>query len=283
MKDERFCGSRWLLPVFFLIFSPNLRAQQGWEAGGWGGFSYYIGDLNTNFATDIKAFGLGAGLIGRYNFNERVCLKSSANYVKIRGRDSYSKNIFERRRNLWFSTGIVEWANQLEFNFMPYRHGSDDEFFTPYLFAGFSVFHFNPRAKVDGAWYNLREYGTEGQMKGEEYYGVSGALLLGGGLKLSLSYEWSLNFELTGRYTFTDYLDDVSTVYPDMDDLARLRGEIAVDLSDRSWNNVENFANPGDQRGDSTTRDVFLTAGVGILYYFGDVRCPSTAGRRKRR
>ena len=66
-----------------------------------------------------------------------------------------------------------------------------------------------------------------------------------------------------------------------MDDLARRRGEIAVALSDRSRGNLEDFAQPGDQRGDPTTRDVFLTAGVGLLYYFGDVRCPSTAGRRR--
>ena len=33
---------------------------------------------------------------------------------------------------------------------------------------------------------------------------------------------------------FSDYLDDVSTVYPDKDDLLRQRGELAVRLSDRS-------------------------------------------------
>ena len=37
-----------------------------------------------------------------------------------------------------------------EFNFLPYIHGSRDYFFTPYLFAGFSVFSFNPKAEYTG-------------------------------------------------------------------------------------------------------------------------------------
>ena len=36
---------------------------------------------------------------------------------------------------------------------------------------------------------------------------------------MSFSYEWSFEFEISARKLFTDYLDDVSTAYPDIDDL----------------------------------------------------------------
>ncbi|MCB0565537.1 MAG: hypothetical protein KDD01_14285, partial [Phaeodactylibacter sp.] len=57
------------------------QAQKGWEAGGWLGASYYFGDLNTNY--DLSTPGLAGGIIARYNFNNRLCLRMSANYAKV--------------------------------------------------------------------------------------------------------------------------------------------------------------------------------------------------------
>ena len=130
----------------------------------------------------------------------------------------------------------------------------------------------------------LRPLGTEGQFKGEEYYSVSGGLAYGLGIKVDLSYELSLNFELSARSLFTDYLDDVSTVYPDKSDLLKLRSQTAVDLSDRSVDlpGVEDsqIGRKGTQRGNSNNNDSFVILGVGLVYYFGDIRCPEY-GRRK--
>jgi hypothetical protein len=253
------------------------NAQRGWEAGGWLGTTYYFGDLNTNF--DLSLPGYAGGLIGRYNFNERISIKFSTNYGWVRGDDAVSGNVFERARNLSFESNIIDGAFQFEFNFLPYKHGSEDNFFTPYLLGGINVFHFNPKAEYEGQLIKLRPLGTEGQFKGEEYYGVSAGVLFGGGFKIDLSYEWSLNFELAARHTFTDYLDDVSTVYPDLDDLRRQRGELAAALSDRSillpGVNDAQIGEPGTQRGDSTTKDVYVMIGVGLVYYFGDIRCPT--------
>ena len=104
------------------------------------------------------------------------------------------------------------------------------------------------------------------------------------GIKVDLSYELSLNFELSARSLFTDYLDDVSTVYPDKSDLLKLRNQTAVDLSDRSVDlpGVEDsqIGRKGTQRGNSNNNDSFVILGVGLVYYFGDIRCPEY-GRRK--
>lgn len=259
-----------------------LDAQKGWEAGGWLGGSFYFGDLNTSF--DLSKPGLAGGVIARYNFNDRVCFKLSGNIGSVRADDADSKNIFERARNLSFQSMIIDATAQFEFNFLPYIHGSRDQFYTPYIFGGFSVFHFNPKASLDGTLYELRPLGTEGQFKGEEYYSVQGGFAYGVGFKIDLSYEWSLNFELGARYLFTDYLDDVSTVYPDRSDLLKTRGEIAAALSDRSilipGVNDSQIGEPGRQRGDSNFNDSYILLGVGLVYYFGDVRCPEYGRRR---
>lgn len=264
-----------LLIVFcFLTSFSALQAQQGWELGGWVGGSHYFGDLNTSFS--LSRPGLAVGIIGRYNFNNRLCIKMNANYGTVSAYDSDSDNTYEQLRNLSFKSHLFEGAMNLEFNFLPYTHGSRDEFFTPYLFAGFSIVNFNPKAEIDGKIVELRELGTEGQFQGEEYYSISGALNYGLGFKIDLSYEWSINVELGARRMFTDYLDDVSTVYPDKEDLEAQRGATAVQLSDRSveLNLDRPIGEVGRQRGNSKNNDSYAMLGIGLVYYFGDIRCP---------
>lgn len=267
------------LCIAFALTAFTLTAQKGWEAGGWAGVSYYFGDLNTQF--DLSRPGVGVGAIGRYNFNNRICFKLGVNAGNVGADDANSDNAFERQRNLSFSTNYYEAAGQIEFNFMNYTHGSRDDFFSPYLFAGFSMVQFNPRAQVNGQWEDLRPLGTEGQFRGDEYYTSSPSLLYGMGIKLDLSPVWSLNFELTGRRMFTDFLDDVSGVYPDMDDLESLRGETAVIFSDPSivGPNEVKIGQPGRQRGDSVGHDSLVSFGVGLVRYFGDLECPSVSRR----
>ncbi|MFN7118089.1 MAG: DUF6089 family protein [Saprospiraceae bacterium] len=272
------------LLLVLLSFSFLVVAQRGWEAGFWGGTAFYFGDLNTSYNLSMPGF--AGGVAGRFNFNNRLALKFSANAGQVRGDDAVSKNTFERARNLSFRSNIVEGAAQLEFNFLPYTHGSYEEFYTPYVFAGFNVFHYNPQAEYQGNWVDLRELGTEGQFKGEEYFSVSGGLVYGMGLKLDLSYEWSINLEVGARTLFTDYIDDVSGSYADKEDLLQNRGAVAAALSDRSilipGVNDGQIGEPGTQRGGSSLKDSYVMIGLGIVYYFGDLKCPTYGSRRRR-
>lgn len=254
----------------------SVFGQRGWEAGGWLGASHYFGDLNTNF--DVSSPGLAGGLIARFNFDERIALKFSGNIANVSGDDAKSNNSFERARNLSFRSLVYEGTAQLEFNFLPYVHGSADEYYTPYLFAGFTVLNFNPQAQLNGEWYDLRPLGTEGQFRGEEYYSTTAAFAYGGGFKFDINYRLSLNFEIAGRYLSTDYLDDVSKSYPDQGDLESLRGPIAVEFSDRSiiipGVNEGDIGDEGRQRGSNQSNDSYFMIGIGLVYYFGDLKCP---------
>ena len=259
-----------------LSLSSALHAQRGWEAGGLAGVSYYFGDLNTSF--DLSEPGLALAIAARYNYNERICFRLTASYGYLSGSDVNSDNIYERARNLSFESRILEGSGQFEFNFLPYVHGSKKQFYTPYLLAGISVLNFNPMAEYDGELVELKPLGTEGQFLGEEYKTTVMALNYGFGFKVDLSYRWSINLELSGRKLFTDYLDDVSTAYPDYDDLEQLRGETAVALSNRAIPvdgvDLDELTSPGKQRGDSSDKDSFAFFRVGVMYYFGSLRCP---------
>lgn len=272
------------LTVSLGLLSPATAQMKGWELGPWLGCGTYFGDLNTDYR--LSYVNMAGGLGARYNFNDRLAFRLSGNYGTVEASDADSRNPFERSRNLSFSSVIVDGTAQFEFNFLPYDHGTRDYYFSPYLFGGFSVFYYNPEAELNGKVYELRQLGTEGQFKGEEYYILARAFTYGFGLKFDLTYEWSLDISVGARAANTDYIDDVSKLYPDRSDLIRSRGQIAADLSDRSIpdpNEEPSFlGKEGRQRGDSGRNDMYVFAGVGLMYYFGDLRCP-TYGKRSRR
>ncbi|MDX1685997.1 MAG: DUF6089 family protein [Saprospiraceae bacterium] len=262
------------LPLTLVVLLPA-HGQRGWEVGGSLGVSYYFGDLNTSYS--LNKPGPAASLNARFNFNTRTSVSFNGSYAYIYADDADSKNDYERTRNLSFASHLADLAATLEFNFLPYRHGSYNESFTPYVLTGFSVFHFNPRAQLNDEWFNLRDFGTEGQQPGNEYFLVSGSWVFGGGFKMDLNRVWSINIEINSHQVFTDYLDDVSTTYPDKTTLRNRRGMTAVLLSDRSIENDQfpELGQEGKQRGDSKDNDSFNIFKVSLMYYFGKVRCPA--------
>ena len=257
------------------IFATSGMAQRGWEIGGQVGTAFYFGDLNTQYR--LNKPGLAASLVGRYNINKRVSFTAQASYAYLSADDAESRNDFERARNLNFFSHNFDLSGVVEFNFLSYTHGSYEEPFTPYLLTGFAIARFSPQGELNGQSYDLRDFGTEGQAPGNEYFKITGSWILGMGFKFDVSPTWSVNIEARMNRMFTDYLDDVSTVYPDKNALQSRRGTIAVQLSDPSFDNEDfpNIGEAGRQRGDKNDNDVFATIKVGMMYYFGRVRCPA--------
>lgn len=257
--------------LIFLQQNVVFSQMRGWEAGGQVGVSNYFGDLNTNWR--MNRLHLAGGVNGRFNFNDRLAMKFGLNAGQISAYDSDSKNVFEQRRNLHFKSLIADAVLQFEFNFLPYIHGHREYWYTPYMFAGPAFFYYNPKAELDGTWYSLSEYGTEGQFRGEEYNTTQGAIAYGVGFKMDLSYRWSINAELSARKVFTDYLDDVSGNYADLRDIRAQRGETGAALADRS---IEpQIGQAGRQRGNGKNNDSYIILGIGVQYYFGYIRCPA--------
>lgn len=249
---------------------------QRWELGGWAGISNYFGDLNTN--TSFEYLGPAGGALLRYNWNRRWAYKVGLGAGVVAYEDIASHYPYQKARNLSFSSNIFEMTNEVEFNFFRYEKERIDYRFTPYLTTGIVVFYFNPKAEYEGTTYSLRDLGTEGQKNPDAsrrpYSRVNVAIVAGGGFKYSFHPRWAIGLETGVRRTFTDYLDDVSTVYPPY--LANGDGtsEAARRLYDRSGEIGEVIGKPGKQRGFTEKKDFYLFTGISLTYTILNERCP---------
>jgi len=250
-----------LLVAFFLVvISLNVKAQ-AWEIGVFGGGSGYMGDLNQK--NPLKVSGPGLGAFVRYNFNGYISLGAGATYGMISAADSLSSNQQDRIRNLSFKTRLLEGSITAEFNFMEFVPSMSKNLYTPYILLGIAFTDFNPQTTYNGLTYNLRDYRTEGVA----YKNTSVAVPLGVGFKYNIAGRLTLGASLGYRTTFTDYLDDVSGVYPDK---TQLPNATSIALSDRSATHV---GVPGTQRGDLRPHDTYFFTGLSISYTFITQRC----------
>lgn len=262
--------------VLAMLALPGRVYAQDWDYGMWAGFSNYFGDLNTR--TSFEYMGPGAGVFARYNFNTRLAWKNGFNFGKVSFSDEASPDPFQRARNLSFHSNILEITSQLEVNFFRFEPRKERYKFTPYLSFGVSGFYFNPKAELDGVTYALQPIGTEGQndeSTGKKPYSRFGfAIPVGGGFKYRFHPAWTLGVELGVRVTFTDYLDDVSTTYPENVFSFSVPRNIAEALSDRSGEVGEPIGYAGKQRGMSDKKDQFLFFGLSLSYTILKERCP---------
>lgn len=273
-----------IFTLFAVLLAGGLSAQRS-EVGFMLGTSYYLGDLNYS-----NHFGLtqpAGGIIYRYNINPRWALKMNALYGEVVGDDA--SDVGENPdRNLSFESHVLEFSAQMEHNFFRYFTGSKKSPFSPYIFAGVSVFSYNPKAEYDGEWYELQPLGTEGQgttayPDRKEYALTQVSFPFGIGFKWSLSRSLCLGGEWGMRKTFSDYIDDVSTTYADPDVLLAENTEIAMLLADRRVQlGLEPFEE-GIQRGDSKNKDWYSFAGLFLTFKIrgkGKSRCANFQGNK---
>ncbi len=262
--------------IFLAMLALAMHAQRS-QVGLMGGVTYYIGDLNPS-----KQFYLvkpAGGIFYRYNLNQRLALRGNIIYGNIEGDDAKSSDTTALNRNLSFKSMVLEFSGYFEFNFFNYLLGDPDHPFTPFVFAGASIYRSNPKAELNGSSFALQPLGTEGQgttayPDRKKYSLTNPTLLFGVGIKWNVFRGVGMQLEWGMRRTFTDYLDDVSKTYADPLALAAENGANAAALADRS---TDPGSNVGRQRGNSKTNDWFSFAGLGITFNIKgkDKSCPA--------
>lgn len=127
------------------------------------------------------------------------------------------------------------------------------------------MFYYNPTAKDEnGVRKKLRKLHTEGQTlvgTRKQYGSLSVCIPLGIAFKYTVNKKLSLALEYGIRYTFTDYIDDVSKTYVDKDLLAKQpNGQLAVKMANRTPNTPgnEHITAPGAQRGNPKYNDAYM-------------------------
>ncbi len=283
---------RILLICCMLISGFFAQAQNHHEIGLSVGVANYYGDLQNHL---FPSYGYKpmVGIIYKYFMSPRVGLRLGASYASVTAADSLSDVPTNKARNLSFATNIFEMHGGLEINFLPVD--IDRMKVSPYIFGGVALFYFDPYAEdIHNNKTYLRPLSTEGEGMAiypdrKPYKLIQAAFPVGGGLKFLIGKTLMLTTELGFRYTATDYLDDVSKSYVNLDSLNGSKGKLAVQMSYRgnqvpgSDNNYR--PNYGYQRGDSNANDWYWFGNITVAIYFRafgnyghckECRCPGS-------
>lgn len=264
------------------------------------GIAQYYGDLNivnsgpypwalVTDGMDRKNYQPSFTVGYRFHFPKYYSLGVHLTHLKIRGSDADNRSssvgdaaYYRLVRNLSFHSNVEELT--LDFRYEPFRNPAiwynAHWFLSPYAGLGLGIFHFNPRAIYQNEEIDLQPLGTEGQ--GYAGYGTRYSLFqlsipFSIGFKVNdPSRKFAIGLDLTYHFTTTDYLDDVSTVYPDPAIYTGTAGQVdlAKALSNRNLYGTNDYMTsgitaPGEQRGNPRNKDHFFTAQIRISYYIG--------------
>lgn len=258
--------------VFMLNASAQTYKSTTWAYNLFLGASNMQGDLGGSnlvgsegiWDVDLRASRLAVGTgvsfnIGSFSFSPTLI------YTHLVGDDALTTQEFQQTRNLNVRTNLLEGSFTTEFR--PFSHSYVMSRF--YLYGGVGGMYYNPKTEYNGEWVELRPLGTEGQNyidTAEQYSELDLVIPFGLGYKFRLGRSTSLVVDLGWRKTFTDYLDDVSTVYADPAQLLEESGQIAVDLADRSGQNLP----IGYERGNPEKLDSYFILALKFEKVLGD-------------
>lgn len=275
-----------LLILVFSVCTANAQKESYVQEGEFGisaGAAHYFGDLNPSVHLNRPKIALGAFF--RKQFTDYVALRVSAHYAQLGYSDIYNtKNAYELRRNLSFNTNIWELAVQGDFNFFKFRPGTLDYSFTPYVTFGIGAFSYDPYAYYQGQKVYLRPLGTEGQGYAgypKPYGTMAICAPLGVGVKYNINEKVNIGFEVVYRFTTTDYIDDVSGMYPNpaifpkLPDGSPSLAEIMSDRSNETGPSKIGFVNgTARQRGYPKQKDSYVMAELMLSFNLSSYRCP---------
>ncbi len=232
----------------------------------------YYGDLApfpTKMSTDINLTHPGFGITFVHRYGPRYTFVAELLMGQLEGSDAVSadgsstEGKYRKQRNASFRNPIQEITAVAVFDLFQNKSNYRSRVnWTPYVFTGITVFKHNPQSQAPatyldgtpnpraGQWIDLQPIGTEGQyatlLPTDANYGIKPyslvqvAIPFGIGARVRIGEYFDLWADMSMRFTFTDYLDDVSRNYVDLN---RLKDPLTQALSYRS-NEVPNVGLP---------------------------------------
>ncbi len=271
-----------LLPLIVLLlslaasdaaayFHRPRRFVNSYEIGVSAGISNYFGDL-ASYYPDPRVLHPAAGLLFRYQYTQRWAFRAAIFHGTISGNDAYLIPKYFMDRNLSFTSAIDEFSVGAEWHkrfFNICRHLT----YSPFVFAGLAVFHYNPYTTYNNKKYYLQPLSTEGQGTSaypdrHPYLLTQVSIPVASGMKIALFQRWVISAEIGVRKTFTDYLDDVSKTYADPTVLATEKGVATVALADPTPFQSSLSWHPGYIRGNPRNEDWYVYSNISVTYIF---------------
>ena len=317
MRQKRSISFKHIFSLILLISLGFSGFSQKWkyyrhEVSAVVGGTNFLGELGGNdeltpkfyhsdfdFKATRPSFGLGYG----FKIHKKMNLRLNLLYAYVSGDDQYTENIYRAVRNLSFRSTIYEGSIQYEYYWLKEKPGASyykpkcikSPFFSNvagYFYAVGGGIYFNPQAQYNGSWVDLAPLNTEGQglpdgnggtiPDYDQYTLVAGG---GAGFKYFFSKQLAISVEYGSRFTFSDYIDDVSTVYYDNTALRAAYGDASADLADRTIlisnpdfdaTSIEgnelipnlSWTGTNQQRGNPASNDFYMYGTVGVHYKF---------------
>ena len=223
----------------------------------------YFGDIvprSNALSTDIAYTRPGLGISSMARLGPSFALRAAFMYGRVSSSDfgvadpENEQASYRYVRNLQFRNNVKDLSLVGMLDLFPNDASVSLRMrFTPYVFAGVSVFHHNPQGLVPdqailteehltnpftpaeaGNWVALKPLHTEGPENTYSNFQIS--IPLGVGVRFRLNNWFDVEGEVSYRHLFTDYLDDVSGNYVDK---GTLEGDLARVMSDRSLEPVD--------------------------------------------
>ena len=199
---------------------------------------------------------------------------------QIGGDDSDSDLENRRIRNLSFDSPLYELGLNTEISFNSFLKGLDKYGINIYYTTGINIFKFSPKTSYRDAsgkfvLVDLQPLGTEGQgLPGypERYSLTEFNIPFGLGFKFQLFDNIEIGFEFVPRWTFTDYLDDVSGDYVNINEFIQADRPLTAQLANRTG---EYFGSSpadiptGTMRGNPNDNDWYFFGSTFVSYNFG--------------
>jgi len=254
--------------------------------GGAGDATHFMGISDFNKQAIKTNFTIGYD----YRLFKRINIHNSIRLVNLYGSDKFTANEFRHNRNLDFNTRIIEYSLNVKYYLKLNKQFIERTVFTSlapryrfssYLLVGIGAFHYNPKAKHNDVWVDLRPLRTEGQelepyvYNGEtisplkEYSMFAMNINVGLGVEYLINHHFIIGIEISNRYTTTDYIDDVHSYYYPNEILVQNYGELSGIMADRRIDNSFADANGENiSRGGKEYNDAYLLSNIVLRYVF---------------
>jgi hypothetical protein len=269
-----------LLIVVLAVFAETVMAQsfynrridRKWIASAGSGIASYYGELkNDGDVFQGTLYNLEVGLERR--INERISVRTNFTFFQVRGSDALAGHPSRVGRNLSFIGWNIEMAALGQIQLFPeVGRYYQRPVVNPYFFLGLGATYINPMAETPATLHDgtpvtgqpkkqsLRQFRTE-QV---DYSPVTMVIPFGIGVKMVIMPQ--LNIVVNGgyRYTFSDYIDDVSDKNPGA---AAFSDPLAAAFSDRAPELGLEPRPAGAIRGNPDKKDGYFILSIRVDYY----------------
>ena len=274
---------------------PFLGSGQNylWEIGIGAGATGYVGEIGGSLKTQdwgpadvaFKATRLSASAFGRRLISYRFYANFQLSYIWLHADDKYAIGTGREFRNQSFTNQMWEGLTMVEYHPIIIsdlggrkRYKADLHVF---FSSGAGVIYHNPKAIINNQKVTLLPLHTEGPNKSYSQFQLVVPVAIGTFVSFQgkgKSYKIArknsgkgykvnrIGITLNYRYTYFDYLDDMSTTYPD---ISVFNGnQTAINASHRAYSSKTGEPTPypkkGTLRGSSGANDHYFTA---MIYY----------------